>query len=231
VRRCTTECKCSPLRHPGCTRDEHTGDNFYHSKKSGCPEGSGICNGGKDGPDGIHRFKTTFEDVYNGSNLLKIPFYAIVSPFANGVVRWRVRLSLQSQCRGRVGQYYQAGNHDHGGNVSAQIAYATRTDRPTDRWTYDAWYYNVTQHIEIPGGKTVELETLLFDSVIGLGNSDKILEDGTVIELNGDELPGPDDPPSAEAQWEWLEGRMNSSTADYLWVGTSNSCYSIYAQR
>jgi hypothetical protein len=109
---------------------------------------------------------------------------------------------------------------DHGGNVSAQIAYATRTDRPTDRWIYDAWYYNVTQHITIPGGKTVELETLLFDSVIGLGNSDKILEDGTVIELKGDELPGPDDPPTAEAQWKWLEGRMNSSTADYLWVGT-----------
>jgi hypothetical protein len=54
------------------------GDNFYHSAKSGCPEGSGICNGGKDGPDGMNRFKTTFEDVYNGSNLLKIPFYAIV---------------------------------------------------------------------------------------------------------------------------------------------------------
>ena len=45
--------------------------------RSGC-EGSGICNGGKDGPDGMNRFKTTFEDVYNGSNLLKIPFYAIV---------------------------------------------------------------------------------------------------------------------------------------------------------
>ena len=35
------------------------GDNFYHSKMSGCPTGSGICNGGKDGPDGERRFKTT----------------------------------------------------------------------------------------------------------------------------------------------------------------------------
>ena len=64
-------------------------------------------------------------------------------------------------------------SHDHGGNVSAQIAYAQREDRPTKRWTYDGWYYNVTQHITVPGSaKTVELETLLFDSVIGLGNSD-----------------------------------------------------------
>ena len=76
-------------------------------------------------------------------------------------------------------------------------------------------------------GKTVELETLLFDSVIGLGNSDVVQEDGTVLELNGDELPGPDDIPTAEAQWEWLEGRMNSSTADYLWVGAHYPVWSI----
>ena len=53
------------------------GDNFYHSDKSGCKAGSGICNGGADGPDGEVRFKTTFEDVYNGSSLVDIPFYAI----------------------------------------------------------------------------------------------------------------------------------------------------------
>ena len=43
--------------------------------------------------------------------------------------------------------------------------------------------------------------------------------DGTTRELNGDELPGPDDPPKAAQQWAWLEQRMQSSTADYLWVG------------
>eukprot|EP01045_Picozoa_sp_COSAG04_P002798 COSAG04_NODE_107_length_25959_cov_6.617865_3_plen_369_part_00 len=174
------------------------GDNFYHSNKSGCSTGSGICNGGADGPDGEKRFKTTFEDVYSAASLQHIPFYAI------------------------------AGNHDHGGNVSAQIAYAKRTDRPTNRWVYDGWYYNVTQHLAVPGAKkTVELETLLFDSVIGLGNSDVWLEDGTLVELNGDELPGPDDPPTAAAMFEWLEKRMAASTADYLWVGAHYPVWSI----
>lgn len=173
------------------------GDNFYHSSKSGCKTGSGICNGDADGLDGEKRFKTTFEDVYAAPALQNIPFYAI------------------------------AGNHDHGGNVSAQIAYGSDGLHKT-RWVYPDWYYNVTETLTIPGGKkTVEFEVLLFDSVIGLGNSDVVLEDGTVHELNGDELPGPSDPPAAEKQWEWLEARMAASTADYLWVGAHYPVWSI----
>jgi tartrate-resistant acid phosphatase type 5 len=146
--------------------------------------------------DGEKRFKTTFEDVYSAPSLQNIPFYAI------------------------------AGNHDHGGNVSAQIAYGSDGLHKT-RWVYPDWYYNVTETLPIPGGKTVEFEVLLFDSVIGLGNSDVTLEDGSVHELNGDELPGPSDPPRAEKQWEWLEARMKASTADYLWVGAHYPVWSI----
>lgn len=78
----------------------------------------------------------------------------------------------------------------------------------------------MTEHVTV-GGKEIEFEVLLFDSVIGVGNSDVLLEDGTFLELNGDQLPGPApaDAPTAAAQWAWLEGRMASSTADYLWVG------------
>jgi predicted amidophosphoribosyltransferase len=45
-------------------------------------------------------------------------------------------------------------------------------------------YHNVTQHFEV-GGKKVELEVLLFDSVIMTGNSDTINADGTITEVRG----------------------------------------------
>lgn len=41
------------------------------------------------------------------------------------------------------------------------------------------------------GDKEIEFEVLLFDTVIGLGNSDVMQPDGTLRELDGDELPGP----------------------------------------
>ena len=131
--------------------------------------------------------------MYNASSLQHIPFFAI------------------------------AGNHDHGGNVTAQLAYAANHKT---RWNYPDWWYNVTEHVEV-GGKQIEFEVLLFDTVLGLGNSDVVLADGTMHELRGDELPGPDDPHTAEQQWEWLEGRINSSTADYLWVGGHYPVWSI----
>eukprot|EP01047_Picozoa_sp_COSAG01_P104223 COSAG01_NODE_33574_length_562_cov_0.723542_1_plen_168_part_10 len=82
------------------------GDNFYHSPKSNCKTGSGICNGypNPDGLDGEKRFQTTFEDMYSAPSL-QVPWYAI------------------------------AGNHDHGGNVSAQIAYGSDGLHHT-RWVY-----------------------------------------------------------------------------------------------
>mmetsp|Transcript_21506 Transcript_21506/g.56067 ORF Transcript_21506/g.56067 Transcript_21506/m.56067 type:complete len:459 (-) Transcript_21506:147-1523(-) len=147
----------------------------------------------EDGPDGEDRFKKTFEDVYSADSLQGIPFYAI------------------------------AGNHDHKGNVTAQLAYATH---PHTRWTYPAWYYSVDKTIEV-GGTTVTLEILLFDSVISCGQSERTLGDGTTVDLQGDELEGPLDPPTADAQWAWLEGRIANSTADYLWVGAHYPVWSI----
>jgi hypothetical protein len=53
---------------------------------------------------------------------------------------------------------------------------------------------------------------LLFDSVIGLGNTDD-------NEEKFGQPPGPKDPPAAETQWTWLAEAMENSTAEYLWVG------------
>ena len=179
------------------------GDNFYHSAESHC-SASGICPNDKetghnpDGPDGMVRFKSTFEDVYTAPSLRNIPFWAV------------------------------AGNHDHGGNVSAQIAYSQNAQNlpcsaspggagGSRRWRFPNWYYNVTEHFVI-GGKPVELEVLLFDSVVMVGNTDTYHADGTVTEAPLSEMVQQTDPAAAE-QLKWLTQRMEASTADYLWVG------------
>ena len=124
--------------------------------------------------------------------------------------------------------------HDHGGNVTAEIGYTTNAqnlrlsgpNQPPTRWTMPAHWHNVTQHFEV-GGKQVELEVLLFDSCVMAGNSDVVNEDGTVTELKLSELPGPPDPAMAADQLKWLEHMMSTSTADYLWVGAHYPVWAI----
>jgi hypothetical protein len=153
--------------------------------------GSGIhttSDGGKDGPNGEIRIKKTFEDVYTAPSLKDIPFYAI------------------------------AGNHDHNGNVTAQIHYTNNSQNVGGRWKFPYWYHNVTKHFMV-GGKSVELEVLLFDSVVMVGNFDhRINDDGTTTEVPLSELQMQNNS-LAEEQLKWLTGRMENSTADYLWVG------------
>jgi len=140
---------------------------------------------------GIHgdahdpRFESTFEKVYTGPALDKMTFYGI------------------------------AGNHDHKGNVSAQIAYTDAS--PTQRWKYPDWWFG--KSFTVPGTET-KIEILLIDTVIGLGNTDDNVD-------RWGQPPGPQDEPSAKAQWEWLEQRMQQSTADYLWVGGHYPVWSI----
>ena len=139
---------------------------------------------------GIHgdahspRFEKTFENVYKGTQLEHMNFYVC------------------------------AGNHDHLGNVSAQIAYT----QVSKRWKFPDFYYG--NKFTVPG-TTTTIEILLFDTVIGLGNTDDNADPMTM------QPPGPKDPPSAEAQWEWLEGAMAASTADYLWVGGHYPVWSV----
>ena len=135
------------------------------------------------GDDHSRQFKTVFEDMYHGEKLQKIPFYAI------------------------------AGNHDHYGNVSAQIAYTG----DSERWVFPEYYYNKVFKIPGTNGKTLEL--ILIDTVIGVGNTDhnkrRFLQP-----------PGPAHVPTAEAQWNWLTKTLAASTADYIWVGGHYPVYS-----
>lgn len=98
-----------------------------------------------------------------------------------------------------------AGNHDHRGNVSAQLEYSTRSEH----WNFPKMYYNLS---------TPELELLMVDTVLLAG----ITDDSCL----GCLLDGPDEPDLAEAQWDWLEQKLRQSRAEFLWVAGHYPIYS-----
>lgn len=101
-----------------------------------------------------------------------------------------------------------AGNHDHYGNVQAQIDYSSRSSR----WSFPSLYYTFTE--TAPDGATVQF--VMIDTYTLAGQSQLNAED--VGGLTGDQLPGPPDVAAAESQTQWIESTMAASTADYLIV-------------
>jgi tartrate-resistant acid phosphatase type 5 len=138
------------------------------------------------------RFKHTFEDVFTASSLQGpgFPFYVI------------------------------AGNHDHGGNVTAQIAYTSKSTR----WKYPEPWYTFSEDL----GDGATLQVVMIDTVILSGNSDVRGEDGELVhELKGSELPGPENPVHAASQLQWLEATLKASNATFLLVAGHFPVWSI----
>lgn len=107
--------------------------------------------------------------------------------------------------------YLVAGNHDHYGNVSAQIAYSKKSKR----WNFPNYYYAL--QFLIPGGKTVDI--LMLDTVLLCGN--------TGYDTEGDQPHGPENTRVAEDQWAWLEQKLGTSQADFILVTGHFPVYSI----
>ncbi|XP_031550025.1 tartrate-resistant acid phosphatase type 5-like [Actinia tenebrosa] len=109
--------------------------------------------------------------------------------------------------------YFCAGNHDHYGNASAQIAYSQKSNR----WNFPYYYY--TKDWTIPGTDK-KLQLVMIDTVLLCGN--------TVHDfLGGNNAQGPDSIDDAEVQWSWLEKTLKSSQAQYLLVGGHFPVWSI----
>ncbi|KAG7486214.1 tartrate-resistant acid phosphatase type 5 [Solea senegalensis] len=111
----------------------------------------------------------------------------------------------------RIPWYVLAGNHDHAGNVKAQIDYTQKSDR----WKFPSYYYEL--NFRIPNtGKTLTI--IMLDTIMLCGNSDDFL----------DEKPrGPLHAVDANRQLAWLQERLARSKADFLLVAGHYPVWSV----
>ena len=108
--------------------------------------------------------------------------------------------------------YVIAGNHDHYGNITGQIAYSSHSKR----WTFPSLYYN--KIFQIPGSKAT-LEIVFIDTIILSGMSDSNDPNKPYEMIYDREL--------ADDQWKWINDTLKSSTADWLLVAGHYPVYSI----
>ncbi|PAV76576.1 hypothetical protein WR25_19210 [Diploscapter pachys] len=104
-----------------------------------------------------------------------------------------------------------AGNHDHFGNISAQIEYTKRSNK----WYYPALYYNMTYMV-----KDMKIEIVVIDTIELCGNT-RDVENGGFFDMmlaSKTDPKGPKDPIKAQQQMTWIEKILQNSDADYLIV-------------
>lgn len=111
--------------------------------------------------------------------------------------------------------YLIAGNHDHNGNVTAQIAFSN----DNALWTFPSEYH-ATSFKSTDGSVSIDL--ILIDTIDLAGNSG--LVEGDIGYFD----PLPEKPrSSASSQWTWIEQQLASSTATYTLVGGHFPIYSV----
>ena len=119
----------------------------------------------------------------------------------------------------QVPWYVVAGNHDHEGNVTAQIAYS----QISERWNFPSLFYTFSKSF-MSGSKNVTTQVIYIDTVVFSGMSYHDIVNDIFVEPTG---PAPEHIRLAETQKRWLEEELAASTADYLWVAGH---YPIWSQ-
>lgn len=111
----------------------------------------------------------------------------------------------------RIPWYVLAGNHDHIGNVKAQIEYSQRSNR----WRFPAYYYEL--NFRIPNTQKT-LTIIMLDTVMLCGNSD---------DYSDAQPKGPLREVDANRQLVWLQDRLARSKADFLLVAGHYPVWSV----
>jgi hypothetical protein len=135
------------------------------------------------------RFQSTFENVFTADSLKSPSFFRVI-----------------------------AGNHDHKGNTTAQVAYSTHSDR----WHYPSLYYSFVEQVD----NTTTAEFVMIDTVTLSGPS--------ACPVSDEEFQGSDprmeetlDKEGAQTQYQWLEATLAASTADFLFVSGHYPVWSV----
>ena len=108
--------------------------------------------------------------------------------------------------------YFCAGNHDHYGNASAEIAYSKKSSR----WNFPDFNYTKIWNIS---GTSSTVQLVMIDTVILCGL--------TGYDRDNDQPRGTETPLKAAQQWSWIEETLVKSTADYLLVAGHYPVWSI----
>lgn len=116
--------------------------------------------------------------------------------------------------------YWTHSDHDHNGNVTAQIDYTLQD--PTGFWTFPSLYHS---HSFKSSDESVSLDLILIDTVdiVGLIASD-VNEDSPEY---FNPLPEKELSVRAQTQIQWLEDQLAASTADYIIVAGHYPVFSI----
>ncbi|XP_078387352.1 tartrate-resistant acid phosphatase type 5-like [Cetorhinus maximus] len=127
------------------------------------------------------RFQETFEEIFSAKSLKDVPWFVV------------------------------AGNHDHLGNVTAQIEYS----KVSKRWNFPSYYYDLNFTI---ADSNTTVTILMLDTVLLCGNSD---------DFQGKEPEAPRDHKVANTQLEWVRDKLKNSRSDFLIVAGHYPVWSI----
>ncbi|XP_034953156.1 tartrate-resistant acid phosphatase type 5 [Zootoca vivipara] len=127
------------------------------------------------------RFQETFESVFQAPSLRNLPWYVL------------------------------AGNHDHSGNVTAQIAYS----KISKRWHFPKNYYRL--RFKVPGTNAT-VSIVMIDTVTICGNSD---------DFQNEQPLHPQELGAARSQMSWLRKQLANSQDDYLLVAGHYPVWSV----